>query len=258
MKPVNMLFWGCLLSLIAGVSAISPLVSSAFYEPRNTVRINPQSPTAQIGAKVVYAYIVLENTTLPTPPGSSDPPAIGQSIKIRLVLNATKYLNSLDQFPDAEIDYFQVQLYTKDGPIENLTQYVGAAYTTFTKEQMFSTDFNSFSFYRQDWLDIRARGGGSFWLNWTVGTSKLESHLSSSGSSNLRQAPLLQNAQSVTLSLSRLAEAILNGNTTVISKADAGLIEEIELKKYGNGFLYNILIPDSLLQFMDPLNPIYL
>jgi hypothetical protein len=257
MKFGNLYIWGCLLSLLMGASAVSPLLFTAYVAPENEVRVNPQSSTANIGANVAYAYIVLENTTLPAMPGSSDAPASGQAIKFVFVLNSTKYLNSLEQIPDAEIDYFVIQLHTNEGSINNLTESVGAAYTTFTKEEMHSNPMNTFSFFRQDWMDLRASGGGSFWLNWTTGTSRLSGGGSNSGSTNLRQAPLLENAQTVTLSLSRLGEVIFTGNSTVVSKADAGLIEQIDLKKYGNGFLYNTIIPDYMLALMDPLHPIY-
>jgi hypothetical protein len=47
-----------------------------------------------------------------------------------------------------------------------------------------------------------------------------------------------------------------NGNSTVVTLSDDKVIQHLELKKFGDGFLYNTLFPEDELSGIDLTAPL--
>ena len=93
--------------------------------------------------------------------------------------------------------------------------------------------------------------GGSF-NDWSSGESRLSC---SSGSGN-SWTPNFGSPQTVTLSVERLGWFIVNGDSkeaVVLDKPQ--VVVEVSLDKYGSGFLYNTIIPESELNSTDLTQP---
>ncbi len=226
---------GCILALVIGVLAISPLMLSTL---RTSKAENTPAPFFDMN--IPYVYIGFGN--------SSNLGVGGRDFCI--VFNATSNVNENDDLPDAAIEYFQIQIYSNHGQIESLTEYTGTAYnSSFTPQT-----FNSFIFNRDQWFDTRASGGGGgiFRFNWTANQSQLNML---TGSTNSQ--PNYQDAETIFIDVRRIGTIIFSGNSTIASIANAESIEHLELQKYENGFLYNTLVPADQLAQMDPLKPTF-
>jgi hypothetical protein len=77
---------------------------------------------------------------------------------------------------------------------------------------------------------------------------------SSSGGSNLGLWSAGQ-PDAIFLSVRRLGWISVNGNSTSTTLASAENIVQVQLEKFGDGFLYNKIVPEDKLSQIDPLNP---
>jgi hypothetical protein len=241
------MIFGCALAMIVGATLVSPImffntVLNPFPQNPPTTP-NPQSSYSQIGGTIESVYLELgERSALN---GSSfkmyNQPTFSGSIDVK----ATKYLNDNQNIPDAEVDYFRIQILFENGTaidnfesIGNYTFYVGAAYnkSTVTKLQQ---DIGVGTLLDSLTKEMKLQGaGGLFQYLWSIGTS-IPSGSSFSGTTSQSFATTLANAQSLTLTLSRIGSVIIKGNSTIVSNSDAGIIEIVQLVKHGNAFLYN-------------------
>ena len=235
------LIFGCAIALIIGASLVSPLmffntVLDPFPENPPTT-LNPQSSISQISETIESVYLELGERSVLN--GSSFKMYIQPMFSGSIDVRATKYLNDNQDIPDAEVDYFQIQILLENGTaIRNNTFYCGAAYnrsfvTKLEQDQNAYQILDSF----ENAMGLNSTGGIFRYL-WSIGTS-IPNGNSFSGTTSQSFNTTLANAQSLTLTLSRIGSIKIKGNSTIVSASDAGIIETVQLVKHGNGFLYN-------------------
>jgi len=235
MRAEFKLLAGCLTALLVGALVVTPLIFSML----GTTKAQPNSEP-YFDAKMEYAFLRFSDN------GS------GSTREHGIALNTTLEVQKEAELPDAMISYFLVQVYSDAGPVENLTFYQGAAYNnSFSTEQ-----FNSFIFSNDTWFGNHTGGGGSFYFNATPTQSFILSGGGEYSSDGSKAAlPGGQIPLEVSINLTRLGSVIFKGTSTVISQANEGFIEHVQLVKYQDGFLYNIIVPSDQVDQINELNP---
>jgi hypothetical protein len=181
-----------------------------------------------------------------------------------VVFNTTRLPGTQIAACDAEIEVYKVQIAADTGIVENHCYFVGTNYNQAISHSELSSLFD----HVRDLgvlsgsMDIR----GSFQLNWTQNTSLLSHSVGSigcysnytnniaSGANGLWRAGV-PNAISVTVQ--RIGYiTISNGSVSLFedtSNTNATAIQQ--LSNYGNGFLYNDLVPATKMPQLDLFHP---
>jgi hypothetical protein len=253
MKRAKMIFTsktmilGCALAMIIGASLVSSLmffntVLNPFPENPPTTP-NPQSSNSQIAETIENVYLELGERSVLN--GSSFKMYTQPTFSGSIDVSATKYLNDNQNIPDAEVDYFHIQIFFENGTaienfasIENFTFHCGAAYNRsfITKLEQ---DQNVYQMLDSSEKAMGLTGtGGTFRYLWSIGTS-IPNGFGFSGTISQSFKATLENTQSLTLILSRIGSVTIKGNSSIVSTSDAGIIETIQLVRHGNGFMYN-------------------
>lgn len=169
-----------------------------------------------------------------------------------VAFNFTVNPDAVDILDNARIEYYQLQVYSDKGQIDNMTEFFGAN----CRDDVDPT--SSFFFARDDWFNTTTSGGGSFItkFNGTLASSVDEGLGATSGSSSsnsfanttLPEKFLnIQNANKLYIDVRRLGYVTFKGNSTIVTLASNEVIQHIELTKSGNQFVYGTL-PQSLSQ----------
>lgn len=259
-----------ILALLIGVSSVVPLL----FLMSGTAKAET-APKPWFNVNVPYAYWIAENGTSDTllyPPNLDNAEIYGDlyppdfdpanfsnreffSVKHSIVLNFTLNPEAKNEISDARFEYYQLQIYSDKAPIANTSYFVGTNRTS-------SFEFEPVSFYfmRDDWFDSNTTGGGMFTYNWNESSSELtiiggaSGGTSGSGTDQLFYA--LREAETIYIDVSRVGLVTFNGNSTVVNLSSNEIIQHIELKKFGDGFLYNAIFPEDQLSQIDLFNPL--
>jgi hypothetical protein len=171
-----------------------------------------------------------------------------------VALNYSVNPDAIDILDNARIEYYQLQVYSDQGQIENLTMFFGAN----CKDDIDLT--SSFYFARLGWFNTTTSGGGTFItkFNGTLASSLanglgLTGTSGSYSSNSFKNTTLpqeflnIQNANKVYIDVRRLGYVTFDGNTTIVTLASNEVIQHIELTKNGDQFVYGTL-PQSFSQ----------
>jgi hypothetical protein len=232
------------IALMVGVASIVPLtfLMSAKAET---------GPKPYFGLDINYAFVRISNSSSARFGDTAmNMSGNGPYLEELVSYNNTIYADANSELPDAVMEYFLMQIYSDKGPIENITQFVGASFnSSFTMNIA-----DSFTFTRKNWFDSNTSGGGSFYmdgLHWLPGVM---SGYSSSTNVFINSGE----PEAVYMNVSRLGSVIFSGNSTLVTLSTAEFLGQIQLEKYKDGFLYNkIFSEDTLSQIDDPLHPEY-
>ena len=140
---------------------------------------------------------------------------------------------------DARIEYYQLQVYSDQGPIYNLTYYVGVA-----KPDELVTTYNSTLYFSGGNMYSTNSTSGGMFITDLIGGNSYQGLISGStlnyNASTIPQVVTdLQNANELYIDVSRLCSITFNGNTTTVIMESNNVIQHIELTKSSSGFLYN-------------------
>jgi hypothetical protein len=174
-----------------------------------------------------------------------------------VALNYSVNPDAIDILDNARVEYCQLQVYSDQGQIENLTMSFGAN----CKDDIDPT--LSFFFARDDWFNTTINGGGSFItkFNGTLASS-LANGLGLSGTSGSHSSNSfanttlpeeflnIQNANKLYIDVRRLGYVTFDGNTTIVTLASNEVIQHVELTKSGDQFVYGTL-PQTFSQVQD-------
>jgi hypothetical protein len=234
-----------ILALIIGVSSVVPLLflMSAKAETQ---------PKPWFSLDVSYAYLAADFTE------NLD----GRDLYSEwdsIVLNFTLNPEAENEISDARFEYFELQIYTDKEPVWNMSYFVGT-----NRTNSFQFEANSFHFMRNDWFDSNTTGGGMFTYQWnengSAGISTISgssTYSSPTGHSNPPQTfTALMEAEILYIDVRRIGLVTFNGNSTVVTLSDDKVIQHLELKKFGDGFLYNTLFPEDELSGIDLTAPL--
>jgi hypothetical protein len=235
------------LTFIIGICAITPLL---FMMP-NAAKADIASSQPWFNLDVPYTYWTANSTK-----NSNGTVTYGEWYLT--LFNVSLNSAAVQQAVDARIEYFQIQVYTDKAPIENLTYFVGTNRTA-----AFDSIESSFHFIRDNWFDTNTSGGGMFGGDFSgnefggmsgtnAGLCPLSNWLNSTVSQRIFN---IENAKAIYLDIRRLGSVILDGNITTAILSSNEVIQHFELKKFGEGFLYNNMIPENQLPQTNLLSP---
>lgn len=141
-------------------------------------------------------------------------------------------------------EYYLIEISSDKGFIGNVTYVHTYANWNTTKP------FEHFFFSRDHWFDSNSSRDAFLITFWENGTSL--GFKTGPGTDWNRS---LGEPQTIFISMRRQGWLILNNNSTIAHLASPEVILQIQLEKYGDGFLYNNIIPEDELSQIDPLMP---
>jgi hypothetical protein len=251
MKLDRKLLPGSIVALLLGVFLAAPLLYT------NIVMAPPSGGSKPLlGVEVTYAYIeqitgiyVSYGGFLPD---SENPNATESGLprtNYFVALNLTRLSEDFDSC-DAKFMIYLIKFYSDKEFIGNMAQIAGVIYNSELEGSPFRFDpklllgsefFGNQSFHQ---------AGGSFG-KWAVGESRTSC---SSGfwDSNFEEPEI------IFASVNLLGWITLRGNSTdSVILEEPEVVTEIQMEKFGDGFLYNTLISEDELSELDPLNPLW-
>jgi len=238
------------VALLIGIASISPLMFLMSAKAET-------APKPWFNLNVPYAYVKANFTENLN----------GQDVYDYwrvLVLNFTLNPEAENEIYDARFEYYEFQLYTDKEQLGNISYFVGT-----NRTNLFDFDRESFHFMRDDWFD--SNSSGIFTPHWNASSlledspSVLSRYSSPTGHTtgyNLRynEAPrmvaALREAEILFIDIRKTGSLTFNGNSTLVTLPEHGFLQHLELKKYGDGFLYNALFPEDQLSQIDLFNPL--
>jgi hypothetical protein len=172
-----------------------------------------------------------------------------------VALNFTVNPDAVDILDNARVEYYQLQVYSDKGQIDNVTTSFGAN----CKDDIDPT--SSFYFAREDWFNTTTSGGGGTFItkfNGTLTDCLADGDLGgiggSSSSKSFANTTLpeeflnIQNANKLYIDVRRLGYVTFDGNSTIVTLASNEVIQHIELTKSGDQFVYGTLPQSQLSQ----------
>ncbi|MBN1244103.1 hypothetical protein JXA31_00750 [Candidatus Bathyarchaeota archaeon] len=255
MKIEKKLIASSILALIIGVSSVVPML----FLMSGTAKAET-TPKPWFNLNVPYAYLTA-NSTL-----NLNGKDIYNYYRA-LVFNFTLNPEAENDISDAQFEYYELQLYTDKEQLGNVSYFVGT-----NRTNSFQYEADSFHFIRDPWFDSNTTGGGMF-TYWNTSnppdlstiSSVLSSHISPTGhetGDNLRnnEAPrmvaALKETETLFIDVRKTGLVTFNGNSTLVTLSSNDFFQHLELKKYGDGFLYNALFPEDQLSQIDLFNPL--
>ncbi|MGA3110422.1 MAG: hypothetical protein ABSE15_00130 [Candidatus Bathyarchaeia archaeon] len=242
---------------------------------------------------VPYAYYIANETNH----GAS----ISYGEGYYIALNITTNPDAIKPIPDARIEYYLIQVYSDQGPIENFTYAISANCTgtvnpyiqldsfynywvnaslppnlfNDNKVLLFLPNFDGTlpatlpatynAWQGEPTYTLTAKNQAisgfseSFWNGQFIkgiNMTSTNSIVNSLTNQTLEQIQDIQNAQSITISISRIGYVTVDGDSTTATPA-SGVIQQIQLTPYNGGFLYNTIIPQDLVSQTDLQSPIF-
>ena len=239
---------------------------------------------------VPYAYYIANETNN----GTSISYGEGYYIALQITTNP----DAINPLPDARMEYYLIQVYSDQGPIENFTYAISANCTGTVNPYILLDSF--YNFYVNASLPpnlfndnnvclflpnfngtlpattdniwpgepsytLTAKNQAisglseSFWNGQFIrgiNMTSTNSIVNSITNQQLEQIQDIQNAQSITISISRIGYVTVDGNSITATPA-SGVIQQIQLTPYNGGFLYNTIIPQDQLSQTNLQSPTF-
>lgn len=252
------------LALVIGISSVVPLAFLMSATVKATPSYELASSEPWFSINIPYSYWMTKDGKLD---GVDVDPAIDESTLVSsqylIALNLTLNVDTTDYPADARIEYFQIDVTSDKGPVETRSWFVG---TVLNVNSFSFVDFiKNFHFSRDEWFDtdtfdIHHRNGGMVQNNWAAGLSLLW-RVGSAGSGTIRTSSTsnlvsaLREAETLSISVRRVGDVTFTANSTLVTLANNELVEQVQLEKFGEGFLYNNIVPEEELSTIDLTRP---
>jgi hypothetical protein len=284
-KLIYFLFIAILLigsvSLVSSIGFFNSLTEqSTFAKPQTTLptALSFQAPASvsssvseqtiqsinnkpQFEVNVVYAYVGPRKDHFTASNPLQDKVSVttlnAKSLYPSIVyLNFTHMSNAEVESYDAKMTIYLIQITSDTGATENYTYAEGTNYNP-----LFS-DLNALSSHIKDFTDVWTTNGlrGGFRFNWTTKTFTLGDRVGSYGSYTSRSSGLglwsTGEPTVITVSVSRIGWITLNGSSVSTAlDAKSETLAQVQLEKFGDGFIYNTIVPQQKLSLIDLYNP---
>jgi len=216
------------LAILIGFASIMP----ALFLMSSTVKAQTDLSKPWSNINIPYAYCK-SNSDFSNITGSY------YGTRVIATGNITIFPYALED-ADAKIEYYQLQVYSDQGLIYNITYFVGVSksdyLTNIHTSTLYFTDGHSYS------TNVTSGRGGTMFYDLDKGGTFLG--LISSGSvgpaseSLPQEVTQLRNANKLYINVSRLCTFTFKGNTTIATMESKDVIQHIELSKIDNGFIY--------------------
>jgi hypothetical protein len=66
----------------------------------------------------------------------------------------------------------------------------------------------------------------------------------------------LREAETLSITVYRIGWVTFSGNSTAVTLSNNEIVDQIKLEKFGDGWLYNTLVPEDELAEIDLLHPV--
>jgi len=255
-------------SLFHPTAALSAITEQETIAPATTTQTSPspiEQPTQWMDSKqqfhcdVIYAYVGRGNSEathslfgVPMYPKSQYPSIV--------YFNFTHVSNAEIESCDVEFEVYLIQISADKGPTENYTYIEGTNYRLSNRNSDLLTSLAS---HVKDLVDVRTINGrgGHFRFNWTTNTPITGGYVGSLGSYTNRPSGLgLWSAgepKTISVSVRRIGWIIAKGSSisTFANTARDENITQIQLQKFGDGFIYNKIVPADKLSQINPFEP---
>ncbi|MCW3984305.1 MAG: hypothetical protein NWE96_09985 [Candidatus Bathyarchaeota archaeon] len=246
-----------ILAISIGIATIVPLA----YVMGNisTAKAQTDEATPWFNLNVPYAIYTanVTDSLVEYPDGRG--PRITYTTAYDIKYNATKNPEASPNLEGARVEFFEFQIYSDLGSIENITLYVGAngnGNTTFNP-------LENFQFSRENWFnisEITANGGagGLFifqyngtlgnvfgdqgWLGGTGGSSS-SSFFPGEEQTASQKFQNTYYADKIYIDVRRVGFVSFIGNSTIVTLADNSVFQHLELTRQGDQFIYGTLPP---------------
>jgi hypothetical protein len=256
-----------ILALIIGISSVFPLV----FLMSATAKAETLSES-WFSINVPYSYWTTSDGPLDYDFGFSFPRDFEMnetnsvSHQHTIVLNLTLNTITTNELVDARVEYYQIIINSDKGPITSHNWFVGTNGNRSFGSNGLLKDLGDFSFMRNDWFDtdkfnMKFGGGGLLRYNWTAGPSILwpeagsgSATIGGSGTSIL--VDTIREAETLFITVHRIGWVTFTGNSTIVTLANNEIVDQIQLEKFGDGFLYNNLVPEDELATIDLLRQV--
>jgi hypothetical protein len=240
MKTEKKLIAYSAIALLIGVASIAPML----FLMSGTANAQTEPDKPWFNLNIPYAY------WNPNVNGDNGTTTFFGEVH-NIVANITADSNAVLKDADARIEYYQLQVYSDQGPICNLTYYVGIA----KSGELFDMYNSTMFFLSGNTYSTNSTNGGIFILD--IDLTNMTSWGLISGSTlsyNSTRIPQVatdtQNANVLYIDVSRLSYVTFNGNTTTVTTESSDVLQHIELTKTNNGFVYgtttNLNVPFPL------------
>jgi len=264
MKIGEKMFPGSIVALLLGVFLAAPLLYT-------NIVMAPASDGSKplLGVEVTYAYIEkITGTYVPYGgflPDSQNPNATEPGIprvNYFVGFNFTRLSEEFDPC-DAKFMVYLIKFYSDTGFIGKLVQVEGIIYNSDLVCLLGSENYTGEGFiswvtkvYNRDEFfgDHHPFAGGGSFGKWDVeetrgcGTSGVNDEWGSA----------FGEPEKMFVSVSLIGWLTITGNfTDTVILEEPEVVAEVQLEKFGDGFLYNNLIPEDELSEFDPLNPFW-
>jgi hypothetical protein len=280
MKIEKKLIACSILALIIGVSSVLPMVFLMSATAKAEASSEPW-----FSINVPYAYVMTSNESLIY----TDTAGVNVynetetvSEQHLIALNLTLDVDTTNEDAEARIEYYQIDISSDKGHIDTLYWYVGTKINS-------SFSIENFHFMLDEWFDtnwfdadltdgdsegsgldvegvtvnIGGDGGGVGFMrrNWAAGLSIIWpdwGHRSGTiGSTHASQVvSAIREAETLYITIRRIGWVTFTGNSTEVTLANNEIVDQIQLEKFGDGFLYNTLVPEDELSTIDLLHPV--
>lgn len=238
MKIGKKLFPGSIVALLLGIILATPLIYTS------TVTA-PTVSSELFDVSLPYAYIERQNITIIGPPfdpvDTIDVPCTTYIIGMNFTLLSETIIPC-----DAILEIYQINIYSDKSLIETIHRFQGLYNKIvpnlgeWVREEFFGDRYPSGAFY------------GSAYTDWDIGDSMLNCY---SHGGDQKWEPDSE-PKTLSITVKRLGWFIVNGDSSeAVVLSEPQVVEEVQLEKFGNGFLHNTVIPEKELSQLDPLKP---
>ena len=243
------LFPGSIVALLLGVFLAAPLLyTNIVMAPA------ADGPEPLLGVEVTYAYIeqingnyMLNGTFLPDSqnPNETIKPGI-PVVNYFVAFNFTRLSEKVDPC-DAKFMVYLIKFYSDKGFIGNLGMWEGIIYNS---DLVGEPPLRFYFDYLDEFFGGHPlSGGGSIHTKWDVGKSRM------CASGGLWHSTF-EEPESIFVNVNLLGWIAITGNSTdTVILGEPEVVAEAQMEKFGDGFLYNTLIPEDELSDFDTLNP---
>jgi hypothetical protein len=227
-----------ILAITIGIAAIVPL---AFFMTPTQAQTNLSTPWFNINVPYASWTTSVTNGTSEYLYGVGNIDGIvTYNSTYSIILKFTVNPSAVTTLANARVEYYQIQVYSNLGQVENVTEFYGANCTGNADPS------SSFNFDTPDWFNTTGSGGtfiGNF--NGTLNNQlSINGIGGSSGSSSFANSSLPQdflngrNARVLYIDVRRLGYVTFDGNSTIVTLSNNEVVQHLELTKYGDSFIY--------------------
>lgn len=240
-----------LLVIVIGVCSILPL--GVLMATPTKAEASSEEPWYEVD--VTYSYWEAKNGTFEDyeyPDYVNTNETEVESVGYLALLNFTLTADIENVDADARIEYFVIELSSETGVITNDFTFIGTNISP-------SFRIGDFHFGRDGWFDTsNMSGSGLLKYNWTNGDSILWTASSGSTGTIMEDSEVskIRKAEELFITVYRLGWVSFSENSTLVTLTDKIIVNQIQLQKYGEGWLFNNIIPEEELPTTDLWKPI--